>query len=657
MIKTLLIANRGEIACRIIATAQGLGVRTVAVHSEADAAARHVRLADESHCIGPAPASESYLRGDKIIEAAVRAGADAIHPGYGFLSENADFAQSCSDAGLIFVGPSPEAIRAMGSKRIAKDAMQAAGVPVIPDYRGDDQSAERFLRAGADLGYPIMLKPAQGGGGKGMRQVNHERDLTDALAAAKREAQAAFGDDEIIAEKYIHAPRHIEVQVFGDTHGNVVHLFERDCTIQRRHQKIIEEAPATLISADTRDALRAAAVRAASAVNYTNAGTVEFLVAESGSFYFMEMNTRLQVEHPVTEAITGLDLVAWQLRVASGEPLPLEQAAIRAHGHAIEARVYAESPHAGFLPAPGRVRRLVLPEDPNCRVDRGIDRGDVVTPHYDPMIAKVVTHGADREEARRDLLDTILAARIEGPNTNLAFLAALLESGAFRSGALDVQFVDRSLDGLVAQDRPVSIEGVAAAVLIWQRALAPSESNGDPWHDRHGWQLNLPTRIFLHVDSSEGAGAAVLEGAASPRLFWAGQTITLDDIEINGHRVAFSVAGRAYRMLVVTGASAFHVITDNRVDRLAMADPFAARQDGSAAEGGVVAPMPGKITKVFVSAGQTVEAGARLAVLEAMKMEHVLRATHDGVVAQVSVAAGDFVDEGTAVVAFDRSVT
>lgn len=655
MIKTLLIANRGEIACRVIATAHRMGIRTVAVHSEADANSRHVRLADEAHCIGPAPAPESYLRGDKVIAVAVQAGADAIHPGYGFLSENADFAQACRDAGLIFVGPSPEAIRAMGSKRVAKDMMQAAGVPVIPDYRGADQSDAAFLRAATNLGFPVMLKPALGGGGKGMRRVDRERDLPDALAAAKREAKAAFSDDEIIAEKYVTSPRHIEVQIFGDAGGSFVHLFERDCTLQRRHQKVIEEAPATLVSRPVREALRAAALRAAEAVSYAGAGTVEFLVDESGAFYFMEMNTRLQVEHPVTEAITGLDLVEWQLRIAAGESLPLEQSAIQMNGHAMEARVYAESPHAGFLPAPGRVTGLVIPERSGIRFDRGVDAGDEVSPHYDPMVAKVVAHGGDRQGARKALLQAVLEARLGGPEDNFAFLAALLADGAFKSGAIDVQFVDRSLARLVASNAPPSIESVAAVVVIDQRSRAASRAAADPWSDWRGWQPNLPARVLLHIETPEGLETAALTDDSRQTVSWSGQTVVLEDVATDGYAVALSVGGQRYQMIVVAAENTYHVISKTGVDRLVVGDPFAANQSRST-EPSVVAPMPGKVTQVHVSAGQSVEAGTRLATLEAMKMEHVLRAPQDGIVAQVQVAAGDFVDEGTAVVIFETAV-
>ncbi|MEK9945976.1 MAG: biotin carboxylase N-terminal domain-containing protein [Alphaproteobacteria bacterium] len=652
MIKSLLIANRGEIACRIIATAQRMGIHTVAVHSEADATTRHVRLADESRCIGPASAAESYLWGDKIIATAAEVGAAAIHPGYGFLSENADFAQACGDAGLIFVGPSPNAIRGMGSKRIAKDLMQAAEVPVIPDYRGENQSDAAFIRAATDLGYPIMLKPALGGGGKGMRRVDQERDLTDALAAAKREAMAAFGDDEIIAEKYVTSPRHIEVQIFGDLHGNFVHLFERDCTLQRRHQKIIEEAPSTLVSIPVREALRVAALRAAAAVAYTGAGTVEFLVEESGAFYFMEMNTRLQVEHPVTEAITGLDLVEWQLRIAAGESLPREQSAIQVNGHAIEARIYAESPQAGFLPAPGRVTRLVIPERLGVRVDRGLDAGDEVSPHYDPMVAKVIVRGVGREDARQALLQAVLDTRIGGLETNLAFLAALLADGAFKSGALDVQFVDRSLGRLVATNAPPSIKSVAAAAVIVRQSSAESVVPADPWSGGRGWQSNLPARVFLHAKTPEGLETVVLTGDQPQSLSWGGQTVALEDVATDGHAVDLTVAGQRHRMLVVTGENAHFVISKTGVDCLVVGDPFAVNQNRSS-DPSVVAPMPGKVTQVHVSAGQAVEAGTRLATLEAMKMEHVLRAAHDGVVAQVQVAVGDFVEEGAAVVIFE----
>jgi 3-methylcrotonyl-CoA carboxylase alpha subunit len=655
MFESLLIANRGEIACRIIATVQRLGMRAIAVHSEADVGARHVRLAQESHCIGPAPAQDSYLRGDAIIQVALRVGASAIHPGYGFLSENADFAQACGDAGLIFVGPSPEAIRTMGSKRVAKDLMNAAGVPVTPDYRGDDQTVETFLEQAQALGYPIMLKPALGGGGKGMRRVDDARNLPDALAAAQREAQAAFGDAEILAEKYIHAPRHIEVQVFGDNQGNVLHLLERDCTLQRRHQKIIEEAPAPFLSDTVRDSLHAAAVRAAQAVQYAGAGTVEFLVESTGAFYFMEMNTRLQVEHPVTEMITGLDLVEWQIKVADGEPLPLAQTDIRADGHAIEARIYAETPHAGFLPAPGRILGLTLPEGLDCRVDRGVDLHDEVTPFYDPMIAKIVVRGRDREAARQNLLGAVLEARVDGLETNLTFLAALLVLPEFKIGNLDIQLIDRSLDRLVAGNAVPRPETVAAAALAWSQSLASAGAAGDPWHDVRGWQVNLPSRLMLYIDSPDGFLPVVLTGAEQIQFFWADHALSLEEVRVDDHGVAFLVADQRQEMIVVQGAGDFHVITEAGVDRLKVGDPFAAAIDGAGSEAIAVAPMPGKLTQVFVSVGQTVGTGDRLAIIEAMKMEHVLRAARDAVVAQITGAPGDFVEEGAEIVAFEKA--
>jgi 3-methylcrotonyl-CoA carboxylase alpha subunit len=657
VIKSLLIANRGEIACRIIATARRLGIRTIAVHSDADSGARHVRLAGESHCIGPPAATESYLRGDRVIEAAIRAGADAVHPGYGFLSENADFARACSDAGLVFVGPAPEVIRTMASKRIAKDVMETAGVPVTPDYRGEDQTVDIFLRQAKLLGYPVMLKPAQGGGGMGMRRVDHERDLPDALTAAKREAKAAFGDEEILAEKYVQTPRHIEVQVFGDSHGNVVHLFERDCTLQRRHQKIIEEAPATLVPLSVRESLRAAAIRAATSVRYTNAGTVEFMVEESGAFHFMEMNTRLQVEHPVTEAITGLDLVEWQLRVAAGEALPLSQAEISADGHAMEARVYAESPDTGFLPSPGRIQRLSLDSGGDYRVDRGVDQNDEVTRHYDPMIAKLIVHGADRESARRGLLDRVLAARINGLSSNLAFLATLLSRAEFKAGNLDIQFVDRVLDQLVAGDGTPQVQAIVAAVLAWSQAPQAGEPPGDPWRDTHGWRLNLSARRMFHIEGQDGTATAVLEDAAPTQLSWAGQTLFLDDAVVQGNHVAFSLTGHRHEMIVVEGSSAFHVIADDGVTRIVKGNPFNSRSADAASDGNIVAPMPGKITSVLVAVGQKVASGDRLAIIEAMKMEHVLRAANDGVVVEIHGNSGDFVAEGATIVRLGPAAT
>ena len=604
MIQSLLIANRGEIACRIIRTARGLGIRTVAVYSDADAEALHVRLADEAVHIGASPARESYLVGERIIAAARDSGAAAIHPGYGFLSENADFAESVLAAGLVWVGPHPDSIRAMGLKDAAKARMIAAGVPVTPGYLGDDQSQGR-LQAEADaIGYPVLIKAVAGGGGKGMRQVDRAADFADLLASCRREAASSFGDDRVLIEKYILSPRHIEVQVFGDTHGQVVHLFERDCSLQRRHQKVIEEAPAPGMDEATRQAVCAAAVKAAQAVDYVGAGTIEFIADASDGLradriWFMEMNTRLQVEHPVTEAITGQDLVEWQLRVASGEPLPCTQGQLAIDGWAIEARLYAEDPAKGFLPSIGPLDAFDL--GTAVRVDTGVVQGGEVSPFYDPMIAKLIAHGETREDARERLADALDEVVVWPVRTNAGFLVEALDHPAFVAGTVDTGLIAREGDALMPPASP-SDEALADA------GAALSGSTG-------GFRLNAAPRTtarFLldgrpvEVDLSE-AGA-------------------VDDAE---DAVLVAEGGQVWRM------------TPWRVDGAA---------SGGAADGAILSPMPGRVLSVEVADGQQVAKGDRLLVLEAMKMEHVMTAPFDGTVADLAATTGGQVTEGAVLV-------
>jgi len=599
MIESLLIANRGEIACRIIRTARALGIRTVAVHSDADADALHVREADQAVLIGPAPVRESYLLGDRIIAAARETGAQAIHPGYGFLSENADFAQAVIDAGLLWVGPSPDSIRAMGLKDAAKARMIAAGVPVTPGYLGEDQSPER-LRAEADaIGYPVLIKAVAGGGGKGMRRVDEAADFAAALAACQREAAASFGDDRVLIEKYVLSPRHIEVQVFGDTHGNVVHLFERDCSLQRRHQKVIEEAPAPGMDAATRAAVCAAAVRAAQAVDYVGAGTIEFIADASRGLvadriWFMEMNTRLQVEHPVTEAITGQDLVEWQLRVASGEPLPCRQDDLAIDGHAMEARLYAEDPAQGFLPSIGRLDAFDLgdPATSGVRVDTGVEQGATITPFYDPMIAKVIAHGATREEAREMLADALDAAVVWPLRSNAGFLVEALDHPAFAAGEVDTGLIAREGDALIPPALPS--EDVLAQAAAAFAATQPAT----------GFRLNAAPRRVARL--SVGSDPVEVEFAPGP--------------------AASVSSGRPLdRLLVTEGGQTWEV----------MPWRVAASAQGGAGDGAILSPMPGRIIAVAVAEGQAVAKGQRLVTLEAMKMEHSLTAPFDGIVADL----------------------
>jgi 3-methylcrotonyl-CoA carboxylase alpha subunit len=608
--KSLLIANRGEIACRVIRTARRLGIRSVAVYSDADAKALHVRMADEAVHIGPSSARESYLVGDRIIEAAKSTGAEAIHPGYGFLSENADFAQAVIDAGLIWVGPKPASIRAMGLKDAAKMLMTEAGVPVTPGYLGEDQDPKRLRQEADGIGYPVLIKAVAGGGGKGMRRVDEAGNFDDALESAKREASSSFGDDRVLIEKYILSPRHIEVQVFGDSHGNVVHLFERDCSLQRRHQKVIEEAPAPGMDAETREAVCGAAVRAAKAVNYEGAGTIEFIADASEGLkadriWFMEMNTRLQVEHPVTEEITGEDLVEWQLRVASGEKLPKTQDELMISGHAIEARLYAEDPAKGFLPSVGRLEHFDLGQD--GRIETGVEEGDAISPFYDPMIAKLIARADDRDEAIAELALILDGAEVWPVRTNAGFLFNALVHPDFGAAKIDTGFIEKNLDDLVPDaEADETIRRAAAAVAI----LAAEEDAQLP--GLAGLRLNAPNRL-----------AAVLQG---------------DAVELGDDDDIAEVSGFADEQRVV-------VFAEGTAFEFALASRGTGTTHGLH-DGEIEAPMPGKVTAVDVSQGEKVAKGQRLLTLEAMKMEHALTAPFDGTVAELSANTGAQVTEG-----------
>ena len=655
----LLIANRGEIARRVIRTARAMGIATVAVYSDADAHAPHVREADEAVPIGPAPAAQSYLDPARILAAARLTGADAIHPGYGFLSENAAFAAAVADAGLIWVGPPAAAIDAMGLKDAAKRVMKAAGVPVTPGYQGEDQSLARLEHAARGVGYPLLIKATAGGGGKGMRRVDSAAEFPEALVAAQREAERAFGHAQVLIEKYVTRARHVEVQVFADTHGNAVHLFERDCSLQRRHQKVIEEAPAPGLSERLRETLGIAAVTAAMAIGYVNAGTVEFLVDldahdEHGDprFYFMEMNTRLQVEHPVTEAITGLDLVEWQIRVARGEALPLRQAQVRVHGHAMEARLYAEDPESGFLPSTGTLTRLHFPGGPAVRIDSGVEQGGAVTPFYDPMIAKIVTHGPTREAAAARLVAALDATRVEGPRTNRAFLARLASHPAFVAGDVSTGFIAAHHDALFA---PAARSRAALAHAAIAASEAAARRHVGPFSAFADFRVNLAaTRT---VDLYEGTTHHVLavgRDGDGHRVGGAGAPIVarLRCASAADHRIVGEIDGEPTSAIVLAAPERVEVRIAGQVHGFGLIPQRTASVAGPS-NGRIASPMPGRVLSLWVRPGQSVAAGDRLLVLEAMKMEHRLVAPAAGTVRAVHVAEGDQVSEGAALVEID----
>jgi len=664
MIESLLIANRGEIACRIVRTARRMGVRTVAVCSEVDRNALHARLADEAVVIGPASARESYLNIGAILKAARETGAAAVHPGYGFLSENADFAEACRDDGLVFVGPSARAIRAMGSKSASKEIMRTAGVPLVPGYHGADQGPGVLQRAADEIGYPVLVKASAGGGGRGMRVVERADQFEAAVAAAKREAKGAFGDDTVLIEKYLQRPRHVEVQVFGDSHGNAIHLFERDCSIQRRHQKVFEESPAPGLPEATRRAMGAAAVAAAQAIDYSGAGTVEFLLGQDGSFYFIEMNTRLQVEHPVTELVTGLDLVEWQLRVASGEPLPLRQDDVRQDGHAIEVRLYAEDPGRGFLPQTGNLNRLSMPvEGPHVRVDTGVREGDAISVHYDPMIAKLIVWDHDRPAAVRRLTKALAATVIGGVNTNRQYLLEIAAHPAFAAGEVDTGFIDRHAGDLLPSSQPASDRVLALAacqVLIERRAAvaaaaARSADPWSPWNLTNGWRLNgEAVETVRFRDGDAPVEIAVRHRGAGWRLTLPGGEMDASaEAEADG-TLAADLGGRRIRAAVIADGDTVIVMDGGRAHRLLRHDPAAAAAQDTGG-GKLTSPMPGKIVRVLAKAGDTVRRGTPLIVLEAMKMEHTIAAPGDGTVERIAFQVGDMVEEGVELVAISAT--
>ena len=647
MFNKLLIANRGEIACRVIRTARSMGIKTVAVYSDADANAQHALLADEALHIGAAAASQSYLRADKIIDAAKQCGAQAIHPGYGFLSENAEFAEACESNGIVFVGPTASAIRSMGSKSGAKALMVEAGVPVVPGYHGNDQSDET-LRAGAiETGFPLLVKASAGGGGKGMRIVRSAEELEDALSAARREAQNAFGDDKLLLERYVEQPRHVEVQIFFDSHGNGVHLFERDCSVQRRYQKVLEEAPAPGLPQDILSSMYEAALDAGRAVGYRGAGTVEFIVGADHSFYFMEMNTRLQVEHPVTEQITGVDLVEWQLRIADGEPLPESQDALAIHGHSVEARLYAEDPANGFLPAVGQLDTLDFPSGlGGCRIDSGVVAGDRIGIDYDPMIAKVIGYGPTRAQAIDALKAALTNTQLTGLTTNAGFLVRALSHPEFAAGGTDTGFLARHGNTLA---RPAAIDAAwfarAALVHIALSTQRPSAAN-DPWDDGGSWRLNqtyAQTITLIHDDSSVEVMVSHQNDSANIRIGdgqWSGQAKASPNgltLELDGHRIHVLAQRHLDELILFTdiGPISFNVV-----------DPLTVGAQEESGGGHLDSPMPGRIVSTLVNVGDRVEEGQPLIVLEAMKMEHTIAANVAGEVVDIKCEAGDLVDEG-----------
>jgi 3-methylcrotonyl-CoA carboxylase alpha subunit len=661
MIARLLIANRGEIACRIVRTARRMGIATVAVYSAADADALHVKAADRALPIGPAPARDSYLNIPRIIAAAQQAGADAIHPGYGFLSENPDFAEACADAGIIFVGPSPTAMRAMGSKSAAKSLMQQSGVPLLPGYHGDNQAAAFLAEQAHHIGFPVVIKAVSGGGGRGMRVVAAASEFATALAAARQEAASAFGDDRVLVERYLERPRHIEVQVFADMHGNAVHLFERDCSTQRRHQKVLEEAPAPGLDAARRTAMGAAAVAAAKAVNYVGAGTVEF-VANADGFFFLEMNTRLQVEHPVTEMITGFDLVEWQLRVAAGEKLPATQETIRIDGHAIEARIYAEDPARDFAPAAGRLRQFrTPPTTANIRVDTGFASGDSVSIHYDAMLAKLICHGSSRDEALRLLRQALADTDVIGVASNLDLLHRIASHPEFVAGGIDTGFIARNADLLQAPQSEPPAEVLAAAALgvlldeaeTASRVAAASGDPHSPWHARDQWWLNSrPTRTLQFMAGEIAHPVLVQRDGANWQLTIGDRSMRASAARAADGRLVLVLDGDRQHGSVVRDGDTVTVRHAGETYYFHLPDPIAAAAEDEDAGGRLVAPIPGQVTEVTAEAGMAVLRGQVLVVLEAMKTVFRLAAPADGVVATVACRAGDTVVEGQLLVSF-----
>ena len=659
MFEKLLIANRGEIACRIIATCRRLGIATVAVFSEADAGARHVTMADEARLIGPPPATQSYLAGEKILEAARRSGAQAIHPGYGFLSENADFAEACAASGVVFVGPPPDALRAMGSKSGARTLMAKAGVPLVPGYDGEAQGEDRLAAEAERIGWPVLIKASAGGGGKGMRVVHGGEAFIEALAAARRESAAAFGDDRLLLEKFLTRPRHVEIQVFADARGGAVHLFERDCSVQRRYQKVVEEAPAPEVSPDLRKAMGEAALAAVRAVGYVGAGTVEFLLDEEGAWYFMEMNTRLQVEHAVTEMITGQDLVEWQLRVAAGEPLPCRQEDLSINGHAVEVRIYAEDPRRDFLPCVGRLHHFRLPEPEGwVRVDTGVRPGDEITSWYDPMIAKLIVHGRDRPQALHRLRKALSAFQVAGVTTNLDLLSGVADHPLFVAGGVDTSFLDRFGDDLLSDTGRLHDEVPALAclgVLLHRCAggklgAVPADPHS-PFHLIGRWRLNHESReilTFRHRGETVSVPVRPEEGGFRLGLS-GGEFRVCGELSGDGDIVAV-LEGKRFCGTVVRKGRELTVFHAGRRHLLSVIDPCTAALPEGEGEEKLTAPLPGRIVSVMVEVGDEVGRGTPLLILEAMKMEHTVTAPEDGVVVRIPHGVGEAVTEGTELV-------